>query len=176
MEKTFIYGGFKIVESYENSGFSASLVSPLTGDMYPINWYTSGSFEKCCREFEWLSLDGGETFRDALHEAIADGLGIPLQDVELVAEATGYDGSSDWGSYEYLMDSLDGYMIDELLSSDWATKDERLGWLTVDDGLIGAVPDYLVNYLDYESIGRDRRIRESGCYISRGDTTYYVVA
>ena len=176
MEKTFMYRGFEIVENGDNSVFSVSLVSPLDGEMYPINWYPSGSFAKCCHEFEYLTLDGGETFRDALHAAIADGLGIPLEDVEIVADATGYDGSSDWGDYENLIDALDGYMIDELPSSDWATKDERLGWKTVDDGLIGAVPDYLVKYLDYESIGRNRRINESGCYIRRGDTTYYVVA
>lgn len=176
MEKTFRFCGFEIVENGDNSRFSVSLISPLTGELYPINWYTSGSFEKCCREFEWLTLDGGETFRDALHEAIADGLGIPLEDVEIVADATGYDGSSDFGDYENLIDALDGYMIDELPSSDWASQDERLGWLTVDDGLIGYIPDYLVNCLAYEAIGRDRRIRESGCYIRRGDTTYYVVA
>lgn len=176
MEKKFIYFGFEIIESYENGSFGVSLVSPLDGELYPINWHTSGSFERCRREFEWLTFDGGETFRDALYEAIADGLGIPLEDVEMVADATGYDGSSDFGNYELLMDALDGYMIDELPSSDWACDDERLGWLTVDDGLIGAVPDYLTNYLDYESIGRDRRIRESGCYVSRGDKTYYVVA
>lgn len=176
MRKTFHFFGFEIIESYDNSGFSVSLVSPLDGEMYPINWHTSGNFRKCCHEFEWLTFDGGETFRDALHEAIADGLGIPLEDVEMVAEATGYDGSSDWGDYELLMNALDDYTIDILPSSDWASDDERLGWQTVDDGLIGAVPDYLANYLDYDSIGRDRRIRESGCYISRGDTTYYVVA
>ena len=176
MRKTFHFRGFEIIENGNNSIFSVSLVSPLDGEMYPINWHPSGSFAQCCHELEYLTLDGGETFRDALYAAIADGLGISVEDVEIVADATGYDGSSDWGSYEYLMDALDDYRIDELPSSDWATKDERLGWLTVDDGLIGYIPDYLVNYLDYKSIGRDRRIKDSGCYIRRGDTTYYVVA
>lgn len=176
MRKTFHCFGFEIIESYENGSFGVSLVSPIDGELYPIRWHTSGSFARCCHEFEWLTLDGGETFRAALYDAIADGLEIPVEDVEMVAESTGYDGSSDFGDYELLMDALGDYSIDELPSSDWASDDERLGWQTVDDGLIGAVPDNLINYLDYEAIGRDRRIRESGCYVSRGNETYYVVA
>ena len=175
MKKVFHFRGFELLEEGDGLNFTASLVSPLDGEIYPIQYYDGGDFSSCCREFEWLTLDGGETFRDELYQAISDGLDIPLEDVEMVAEVSGYDGSSDWGSYELLTDALDGYHIEQLPDSLFASKDERLGWATVDDGLIGPVPDHLVNCLDYEAIGRDRRLSESGQYASRGDDDFYVV-
>lgn len=50
-------------------------------------------------------------------------------------------------------------------------EEEDLGVFVVDEGLFGEVPESLLNYLDYEAIGRDWRINEGGSFTSKGYIT-----
>lgn len=52
---------------------------------------------------------------------------------------------------------------------DDVSYDEDLGHYVVDEGLFGVeIPEKLINYLDYEAIGRDIRLNNGGCFVSTG--------
>lgn len=46
--------------------------------------------------------------------------------------------------------------------------DKDYGYYLVDEGLMGDIPDNLKYYIDYEALGRDCNINESGNYTSYG--------
>lgn len=50
---------------------------------------------------------------------------------------------------------------------------EELGRYVVDEGLWGEIPDNLVNYIDYEAIGRDIDLNANGCFTDNGFIEVY---
>lgn len=52
-------------------------------------------------------------------------------------------------------------------------NEEDLGYYVVDEGLWGEIPDNLVNYIDYEAIGRDIALNANGCFTDNGFIAVY---
>lgn len=52
--------------------------------------------------------------------------------------------------------------------------DDDLGHYLVDNGYFEEIPDSLVNYIDYEAIGRDYTINTSGEYVTINGSGYYL--
>lgn len=50
---------------------------------------------------------------------------------------------------------------------------EELGQYVIDEGLWGEIPDNLVNYIDYEAIGRDIDLNANGCFTDNGFIEVY---
>lgn len=53
------------------------------------------------------------------------------------------------------------------------TNERELGEYVIDEGFFGEVPKNLINYLDYEAIGRDWQLNEGGCFVSGGYIVLY---
>lgn len=52
-------------------------------------------------------------------------------------------------------------------------NEDDLGHYVVDEGLWGEIPDNLVNYIDYEAIGRDIALNANGCFTDNGFIAVY---
>lgn len=52
-------------------------------------------------------------------------------------------------------------------------NEDDLGYYVVDEGLWGEIPDNLVNYIDYEAIGRDIALNANGCFTDNGFIAVY---
>lgn len=50
---------------------------------------------------------------------------------------------------------------------------EELGQYVVDEGLWGEIPENLINYIDYEAIGRDIDLNANGCFTDNGFIEVY---
>lgn len=50
---------------------------------------------------------------------------------------------------------------------------EELGQYVVDEGLWGEIPENLINYIDYEAIGRDIDLSANGCFTENGFIELY---
>lgn len=50
---------------------------------------------------------------------------------------------------------------------------EELGQYVVDEGLWGEIPENLINYIDYEAIGRDIDLNANGCFTENGFIELY---
>lgn len=50
---------------------------------------------------------------------------------------------------------------------------EELGQYVVDEGLWGEIPENLINYIDYEAIGRDIDLNARGCFTENGFIELY---
>lgn len=50
---------------------------------------------------------------------------------------------------------------------------EELGQYVINEGLWGEIPDNLVNYIDYEAIGRDIALNANGCFTDNGFIEVY---
>lgn len=50
---------------------------------------------------------------------------------------------------------------------------EELGQYVINEGLWGEIPDNLVNYIDYEAIGRDIDLNANGCFTDNGFIEVY---
>lgn len=50
---------------------------------------------------------------------------------------------------------------------------EELGQYVVDEGLWGEIPENLINYIDYEAIGRDIALNANGCFTDNGFIEVY---
>lgn len=50
---------------------------------------------------------------------------------------------------------------------------EELGQYVVDEGLWGEIPEKLINYIDYEAIGRDIDLNARGCFTDNGFIELY---
>lgn len=50
---------------------------------------------------------------------------------------------------------------------------EELGQYVVDEGLWGEIPEKLINYIDYEAIGRDIDLNANGCFTDNGFIEVY---
>lgn len=50
---------------------------------------------------------------------------------------------------------------------------EELGQYVVDEGLWGEIPENLINYIDYEAIGRDIDLNARGCFTNNGFIEVY---
>lgn len=50
---------------------------------------------------------------------------------------------------------------------------EELGQYVVDEGLWGEIPENLINYIDYEAIGRDIDLNANGCFTENGFIEVY---
>lgn len=55
-----------------------------------------------------------------------------------------------------------------------AADDEELGQCLVDEGLLGEIPERLVNYIDHEAIGRDFAIETCGSFETINGRTQFV--
>ena len=50
---------------------------------------------------------------------------------------------------------------------------EELGQYVVDEGLWGEISENLINYIDYEAIGRDIDLNANGCFTENGFIELY---
>lgn len=77
---------------------------------------------------------------------------------------------------EYLGDFEEAYSTWEAGSFRYYpdVKDrEELGQYVVDEGLWGEIPENLINYIDYEAIGRDIDLNARGCFTDNGFIEVY---
>ena len=77
---------------------------------------------------------------------------------------------------EYLGDFEEAYSTWEIGNFSYYPdiKDrEELGQYVVDEGLWGEIPENLINYIDYEAIGRDIDLNARGCFTDNGFIEVY---
>lgn len=55
-----------------------------------------------------------------------------------------------------------------------ASDDEELGQCLADEGILGEIPEQLVNYIDYEAIGRDFAIETCGSFETIDGRTQFI--
>ena len=101
-----------------------------------------------------------------------------LQDLqeELNTIEDEYDEEAFKALMEYCEDYEDAYSI--LTNYEYSYypdvhNEEDLGYYVVDEGLWGEIPDNLVNYIDYEAIGRDVSLNANGCFTDNGFIKVY---
>lgn len=87
-----------------------------------------------------------------------------------------YDEEAFKALMEYCKDYEDAYSI--LTNYEYSYypdvhNEEDLGYYVVDEGLWGKIPDNLVNYIDYEAIGRDIALNANGCFTDNGFIKVY---
>lgn len=88
----------------------------------------------------------------------------------------GYEEEEFKALMEYLGDFEEAYSTWEAGDFNYypGVKDrEELGQYIVDEGLWGEIPENLINYIDYEAIGRDVDLNTRGCFTENGFIELY---
>lgn len=113
----------------------------------------------------------GEPLESFLVEALAVETGESVETVEILAEASGY-APKNWEDVNRLKDVIEsGFLIEPLDMAGARSEDEALGYVLAENM---EIPENLVMYIDYESIGRDCRFNDGGVYVYHGDDVFYV--
>lgn len=71
-------------------------------------------------------------------------------------------------------EALDAYEENDYMFYPGVTDEEELGEYIVNEGLFAVdIPDELINYIDYEAIGRDHYLGSTGSFTSEGYIEMY---
>ena len=106
---------------------------------------------------EYTSLQELNEIAEKIEEINNENLQIEFQSI---LESLGYDSFEE--AYNICIDGNYWYCDDVF-------TDEDLGQYSVDEGLFcEEIPDGLINYIDYEAIGRDIRLGNGGCFVANG--------
>lgn len=144
---------------------------------------------------EWVDLVGIEDFEE-LRDKAGDCVYVSdvdsdfrlqmegnflIEDLEDIADKlneidNGYAEEEFKALMEYLRDFEEAYSTWEAGDFNYYpdVKDrEELGQYVVDEGLWGEIPENLINYIDYEAIGRDVSLNANGCFTDNGFIEVY---